>query len=405
MDARSLRLWIGDHHGALLDQPSDDVVGSVGIRLANAARNLKTIQRARRELGLGVELEVEAWRNQARDDHRLRRQPFSSLGYDVRDVLGRPRLAIDDRRLTDSQVSDYATAVVDAQVRVEPTIFQTPGHLVAGPIGLTNDIMLAHAVLDLADRRALREPAAGDVHNRPRAVFASINVRVPLLTPERIRALVNAYSPLDVDGFSLAGFDFAASGVRTELFFRLALALQENSGNPVDLAGVGHLWQAATARGIAAANAGPDRGQLLFQADEAPPKPRNPDDEDEGKRQVPIYRCSILGCFAVGQRGDDARRDSFRRSPCQCGFHQPELPPVGRREAIAHNHSERLEDARDACQSSAAMASARLASRLPAARTERVAVGIKGLLPVGWARATSPWPGLDIGWGAAEGLG
>jgi hypothetical protein len=71
MTGRSLVPWIGDHHGALLDQSGSDVVGTVAMRLPNAARNTGALRKARKTLGLGVSLDTEPWRNQCRPDHVL----------------------------------------------------------------------------------------------------------------------------------------------------------------------------------------------------------------------------------------------------------------------------------------------------------------------------------------------
>src|SRR4051794_34893686 len=44
---RSLVLWIGDHHGGVLDDPGLDVAGTVAMSLSNVARNRGALRRAR----------------------------------------------------------------------------------------------------------------------------------------------------------------------------------------------------------------------------------------------------------------------------------------------------------------------------------------------------------------------
>lgn len=402
MDARSLVLWIGDHHGSILDEPGTDVVGSVAMRLANAPRNTAALRRARRTLGLGVSLDTECWRNQCRPDHRLRRAPFRTLGYDVRDLFDRDRVDI-DKRLTEAQITEYATAILDGQVRADPTIFQCGGHVTSTKQGTENEIRLAEATLDLVDARALREPADGDKHKLRRALFATICVHPRDLTPTHIKAIVERYVRLPVDGYWIWAIGFEPSGVQAEAMLRLTLALQENSGRPACPGGLRHLWQAALARGAAAAIAGPDRGAVPFEPEEPPPPPRDPEDEDEGKRRMHTYHGAVLGCFGFDEDGDEACLNTFRRNPCGCGRHDRALPPKGRKETTAHNQAWRLDEARGACVGSAAQASGRLGLRLPLAASERSVVGVKGRLPVGWHRAAQGSAEAPVGWGAADG--
>lgn len=403
MTGRSLIQWVGDHCGVVLEQPCADVAGSIAMRLPNAARNAKTLRRARIDLGLGVAFDSEAWRNQCRRDHVLRRPAFRELGYDVSDLFSMERLNI-NRPLTAAQCGTYAAAHLDAQVRADPTIFQTPAHISPGRVALENDIALAEATLELIDARGLREPRDGDPHGRPRAVFASICVPSATLTGARVAQLVDRYVRLDVDGFWIWAVGFTPTGIRAELMLRLVLALQENSGLPACPGGLGHLWQAALARGAAGAIAGPDRGAVIFDPDQEPPKPRDPEDEEEQDgRRIHVYHGAIKGCFAFDKKGQAAEALAFKRNPCECGHHDPDQPPRGRTKTIAHNQTWRLADARDVCVGDAAQASRVLQSRLPAANTERADVGLKEGLPVGWRRSLEPWDQAPVGWGAAKG--
>jgi hypothetical protein len=405
MSARSLVLWIGDHHGLMLEQPGTDVVGTVGMRLANAGRNTAALRKARRTLGLGVSLDTEPWRNQCRSDHVLRGFRFRALGYDVRNLFGDARLRI-DRPLGPTRIADYARAHIDAQLAWDPTILQTPGHVFSTNTGLENDIALAEATLDIVGRRALREPADGDPHGRPRAVFASLCVRPQHLTDEGIRSLVARYVQLEVDGYWVWALGFTPSGRQTELLLRLVLALQENSGRPACPGGIGHLWEAALSRGAAAAIAGPDRASLSFNPDEAPPADPDRGDEDEDEedgRRIHTYHGSILGSFAFNARGDAVRARTFKRNVCDCGAHARDVPPQGRRETTAHNQWWRLLEARRVCVGTAREASGALATRLPVVAQERRSVGIKAPLQVGWRRSVAEWDEAPIGWGAASG--
>ncbi len=402
MNARSGVLWIGDHHGSVLEQPGPDVIGSIAMRLPNALRNAGALRKARRELGFGVILDTEPWRNQCRPDHLLRRSPFRMLGYDVRDLFGRNRLDI-HRPLTSGQVHDYATGHLNAQLAADPTILQCPGHIHSASSGWDNDIALAESTLDLVEHRALRDPVAGDAHQRRRSVFATICVRSSQLTIAGIQMIVERYVRVPVDGYFVWAIGFEPTGLRAELMLRLVLALQENSGRPACPGGLKHLWQAALARGVAAAITGPDRGAVLFDPDQAPPTPRNPDDETEDGRQIHTYHGSVLGCFGLDERGTAARKATFERNLCACEHHAAGVSPHGRKEIAAHNQWWRLREARRACVGTAREASRDLGERLPGATAERTSVGIKTMLPVGWRRAVEPWDQAPVGWGAADG--
>jgi hypothetical protein len=406
MGARSLVLWIGDHHGPVLAQPSRDVVGSVAMRLHHAPRNRTVLRRARVELGIGVAFDTEAWRNQCRPDHLLRAPAFRERGFDVRDVFGRSRLNI-DQPLAPRQIEEYAAAHLDAQVPFDPTIFQCPGHLPSGVVALNNDVALAEATLDLVDGRALREARAGDKHERRRSVFATVCVRSGDLSAESTRAIVERYVTLDVDGFWVLPFGYQPSGRQTERVLALTLALQENSGLPAVPGAMRNLWQAALARGAAAAVAGPERAALAVDLDEAPPPPpeREPDEEDAPKdgRQVAAYHGAILSAFGFDERGMRARARVFERNLCGCGFHDADSPPPDQKATAAHNQWWRLLEARRACVGSAADAAGRLEGRFAGAREERLAAGIKSGLPVGWRRSLEPWERMPVGWGAADG--
>jgi hypothetical protein len=399
MAGRSLVLWIGDHHGAVLDQPGRDVVGTVALPLANVTRNISTLHRARRRLGLGVGADTEAYRNQCRADHHLRGDAFRRLGYDVRDLLGQPQLDI-DRPMTDGQIEAYAAAHLNAQVHIDPTIFQTPGHVCTSATALKNDIALAEATLELVARRALREPKEGDPHGRRRSVFGALCVRSAELTPARIATLVDRYVRLNVDGYWVWAVDFKPSGLRAELMLRLVLALQENSGRPACPGGLGHLWQAALSRGAAAAVTGPGRAALAFDPDS---RPAASDDDFQDGRRLHTYHGAVLGFFALDAHGDATRARVFAANPCPCGHHDANLPPHGRKQVTAHNQWWRLGEARVACVGRAWEASSRLRQRLPTVREQRLAAGMRSRLPAGWLRALEPWDEAPLGWGAADG--
>lgn len=402
MSARSLVLWLGDHTGHVLDQPGSDVVGTVSMRLADAGRNSTALRRARLQLGLGVALDTEAWRNQCRADHLLRGPRFRDLGYDSRDLFGIARLDI-GRRMSTEHGAAYAEAHLQAQLARDPTIIGCPGHVHASAIGRENDLALARETLKLVDRRALREPRDGDRHERRRVVFATLCVRTADLSHELIREIVAAYIDLKVDGYWVWAMDFQPSGLRAEMMLRLVLALQENSGRPACPGGLGHLWQASLARGAAGAIAGQHRSTVRFDPDQPPPEPRDPDEDDENPRLIATYHGALLGCFALGERGAEVARQTFARNACGCGHHPAGAPPRGQRQILAHNQWWRLLEARRACASSASFASEHLERRLPGVRAERAAVGLKKGLDVGWQRSVEDWDQLPVGWGAAAG--
>jgi hypothetical protein len=95
---------------------------------------------------------------------------------------------------------------------------------------MMNDIRLAKATIELVNRRALREPADGDKHERSQALYATIRVRSSELSPERIRDIAHSYALLDVDGYWIWAVDFEAYVLRAERMLGLVVALQEASG-------------------------------------------------------------------------------------------------------------------------------------------------------------------------------
>jgi hypothetical protein len=196
--------------------------------------------------------------------------------------------------------------------------------------------------------------------------------------------------------------DFKPSRIRSELMLRLVLALQENSGRATCPGGLSTLWQAALARGAAAAIAGPDRGAVRFDPEQDPP-PRDPYGEDKEGRMIHTYHSAVLGSFAFDDNGKTARAATFARNMCGCGYHAASTPPTGRTETIAHNQWWRLKEARRACRGSATQATAVLERRLPEVRAERAAVGLKTDLAKGWQRAVEEWNQAPVGWGAADG--
>lgn len=402
MYARSLVQCLGDHQGPVLGQPARDVVGAVAMRLSHAQRNRSALRKARLELGIGVALDPECWRNQYRSDHPLRGDAFRGGGFDVRDMFGRPRLDI-DQPLTHRQIEEYAAANLDGQLRFDPTIFQCPGHVPSSLLALENDFALAEATLDLVRHRALREPREDDQHERRRSVFATVCVRSGQLNPGLIREIVKRYAALQVDGFWVWVFDFQPSGIRAEMAVQLTLALQQNSGRPAAPGGLMTLWQAALARGAAAALTGQDRGSLLFTPEQLPPSSEPKDDEKKDGRQIPTYHGAILSYFGFDARGERARGRTFHRNHCGCGFHLEGVPPRGRTEVTGHNQWWRLFEARRACLGSAAEASQYLQGRFPGVRAERLAAGIKSDLKPGWRRSLQAWDRIPVGWGAADG--
>lgn len=341
MTRQSLVLWLGDHKGRLLDGLDREVVGAVGVSLAQLPRNIKAHRRARRELGLGVLCDVEGWRRQLPPEHPGR------LAWDGTTRVYRPTA----RLLSSAAAAAVAEAALEAQQRAHPTVFTTPGHYVQDSddrVSRQNDLAIAEASVATFADGSLHEPEAGDRFHLRRHLYATVLVDAQRLTPASARWLVDAYAGLPVNGILLWAVNFNEGKRQALLLLDLAEALEAGTGRPVIAAGLWHWHVNALARGLAATCTGPQRLKLSLLPPMPPDVEPAADDEDAESpgRATHIYHRPILGCFGLRKVDQLKAQLAFRRHPCPCGHHDEATPPSGGRERVAHNEWALMQDAR-----------------------------------------------------------
>jgi hypothetical protein len=376
-----LVLWIGDHHGKLLQKLDRAVVGTIAAPLSYRFRNTTALRRARRELGLGVMYELEAWRLQLPVGHRLRGEAWRDLGMDTGKVYLPDRI-----RLTTDAATRHADRALSAQVPADPTIFTTPGHhLPDSQIGQgrANELLVIEAACERFQQRRLRNPAPDDPLRRVRQLYASVLVDASRLEDGDVAPLVGAYAGLGVDGFVVWAVNFNKGLRQAALLLDLTLGLERRSGKPVVGGGLSHWHLGALAFGLAATCTGPQRRDLLLPPAD-PPAPA-PGEEAKG-RAIHTYHGAVLGCFALDEAGRAKRDRAFMRAPCDCGHH-PRREAPAREKIDDHNCVWLMSDARDMLRGSRAEAVSRLSGRAVDARATREAIGM--------TRLNACWSALD----------
>lgn len=122
----------------------------------------------------------------------------------------------------------------------------------------------------------------------------------------------------------------------------LAVRLQEETGTPCLLAGIGRLWEPALRNEVAAACQGWGRTSLPFPPPD-PPEPKevkaDEDDEEDSGWGVHVLHQTIRGTTALGPEAEEPLRRLFTEEPCHCGHHEPDQIPEGSRARHAHNRS------------------------------------------------------------------
>lgn len=346
-------------------------VGTIALPQRLAAERAGLVAEARRERGMGLLLDGEAWRAQLEPGHPLRTAPgFEELDW----VDGAAHVPED---WSPRECDDFAAAYVEQQA-AHATLLTTPAHDAAEPLGALRrtELEIAAACADHVRGCALREPAADDPHRVRRDLYAGLRVRADQLDDHVRGWLTGAYASIDVDGYLLGAADFTASEPETARLLALALALQEATGRPVLLAGVGDLWQAALVRGVAATVVG-ERSRL------AGAEPGQAGGDLAGDA-TPIYHGAILGTAA----GEVARRRLFMRHACDCGAHPEGAAPEGAAAIAVHDQWWTMREARQLCGASPDRASLLLSLRVAAAAQHRERLDLPPLRR-GWLSAAS----------------
>ncbi|MGI8801042.1 MAG: hypothetical protein ACR2KV_02555 [Solirubrobacteraceae bacterium] len=387
MDARSLVYWLGDRNRRqLLGAVDRQVVGTVALRLPDAARSGPTIHEALSQYGLGVTLDGEAWRNQLPVGHPLRDHRWRALGYDATGRSRNPnrRLATPDER------HDLVIPYLQAQLAGRATTLISPGHYSREPVGTArrNDLAMAADCAERMGRLGLRR-ARGTTPRR--ALLANLTIDSTALNPAVIRWLVGAYTELLADDDGPDGVwvwisNFNTSTVRFDQMRDLGLQLQENTAKPVVVGGLGHLWAAALTNGLAGVCAGPGRSTLNLLPREPKPVDPDSDNKDEIRRRTHVFHGAVIHSFAHSERGRTREAQSFRRFGCRCGHHPENEPPQGEHDRVLHNAWEAMQAARRAASLSPQIATDRLNDRLARVERRREQIGLKPLPPA-WRRA------------------
>ena len=403
--------WAAPRAGFDAANVQRDVVGTIALPLRQAASEAALIARAGAD-GLGVVLAGEAHLNQLPPSARPR--GFAALEYAQPHALD-----VERTRMSPTALADYAEAFLDAQLSAGATLATTPAHVFDVELGhgREQDLKLARVTIAAWHERQAWRPPPQHPDDEPRELHAGIAVRASGLVAGRARAgaargaddvrgvadaggargvagaddvrgvrdagdivsrLIELYAPLDVAGYWLTVFDVDAhaAGDHLAAVVDLALGLQEATGRPVTVAGVGAAQAALLASGVAATCAGPGDGQLNF-----PPKPS--DGDEVTGIAVEIFHPAILGAVPSGSK-IPALASLFAHHPCRCGEHPPHEPPRRRRAILRHNAWCLASEARDATRLVPVLDEQRLAARLQRADALRRDLVLPPLEP-GWA--------------------
>lgn len=396
--------WSDDGAAIALAAPAPDVTGAVALPLRRAAARAAEIARAQ-AAGAGVVLAGQAWLNQLPPEQRPR--DFAALPHAL------PRaLDLDRERLSPGLLADYAERHLDAQLAAGATLATTPAHLLveAGGAGRDQELALARATVAAWRERQGWRPPPQRAGEPPRELHAAVALRAGAAADAE--SLLPACAELEVDGYWLtlvadaggptpaargpaawasgaaapaAGGDAAPTGgeeawaAAVAGVAGLALRLQEATGRPVTVAGVGEVHVALLAGGVAATCVSPTGPGLAF-----PPRPF--DGDGVTGIATPVYHPAIVGHVPPGAAGDEARTALFATEPCRCGFHVAFEAPRGRRETLGHNRWCLAAEARDATRLVPALDEIRLGGRLSRAATVRRRLGLPPVRPA-WAAA------------------
>jgi hypothetical protein len=372
LDRGGLVLWSGYRSKILLARLIRHAVGIIAKPLVHAHAESETITCAL-DLGLGVALPGEAWRNQLPPGARKRAGAFEHMRYAVPDQLD--VTANHD----DEWVAEYAHLFLDEQIARGATVVMSPAHVqnVEGGAGRELDMRLADAsVRQFADRQATR-PAPG--RSQQRSLYASLLVQGAHL--ERSWAdVVEAYAALEVDGYWLTVVNCSQSAAQLGAATRLVLGLQHRTGRPCVVSGVGAAHLALLAVGAAATCIGHHGATLTFP----PPEWSAPAPGQQAPGiGVHTHHRAILASLGIGARFDPERRELFRRWPCNCGAHARDVPPATSAERIAHNLYVTMTDAASIVTRPPGEREDYMAMRIARAADARTELGISRLR-AGW---------------------
>ncbi|HWT94287.1 MAG TPA: hypothetical protein VN238_14905 [Solirubrobacteraceae bacterium] len=236
---------------------------------------------------------------------------------------------------------------LDAQAEVATLLVAPPG------------VEAAEEATEHVRAHALRQPGAGDPGRLRRVLYARVEAPSwELSDPGAREWLAESFSPIDVDGYLVSAPDFDGGREATAGLLAFAHELQRIALRPVVLKGVGSLWRAALAGGLAGA------------VGAAPA-----DDE--------LYHGMILGSVGLDGASDVVRRRLFMRHACGCGHHPEGAAPEGVDAVRAHNAWWFEREIVQATAQPVDRATLLLGMRAAAAAQRREKLGLEPL-PSGW---------------------
>jgi hypothetical protein len=190
-----------------------------------------------------------------------------------------------------------------------------------------------------------------------RELYAAMIVRIDELSEAHGTRLIQTYASLDVDGYWVRVANLSQDSPYTRVLeaAEFLFSLQAVSGRPVVLVGGGQLHLAFVASGIAGACIGiAENERFSYPA----PAPR------PGPRTLSAYHALLLRNFALNGR---YAAETFRQHECDCGHHEPGLPP-STRDVKAHTLTLRLRDTAELGAGSTVAREERLRRRVEHAR-------------------------------------
>ena len=372
--------WPGYQSGVTVGELDRRVIGSIGKPLAHTFHDSKAVTEAV-DAGMGVMLPAQPWRNQLRRDHPKRIGGFRFVGVSRPTMVLEPDVAPFAARFAER----YAADQLDAELAARATIATTPAHVLEGEHGhgRANDLLLARLSAEEFAARRAGSPAPGRPAHETRELYATLIVQAAHATDASvIDALVGAYGALDgVSGYLIIAANCKGSGIQLAAYTALALRLQDLTGRPAVIYGVGDTHLALLASGVSATCAGvhgmsfeypPAEFDELEEEEDA----EEADDEEETGLGIHTYHRAILGNVGrLGDEGHPARVAAFANQPCPCGHHTADEPPLKKKEIVRHNAFCVAADARFFTTGEVAVTEARLLAR--AQNAERMRAFLK----------------------------
>lgn len=351
-----------------------DDSGILAIPLKQVSGDRLTAQAAI-DRGMGIAYRGQAWINQLPDGHHARTKAFQALGYAAQDG------PIDNgSRWSEDFVRELAGRYVDAQIGSGGTLISTPAHYVAkgAAHARENELRLVEASIAEFQERQGSRPTTGQEHGR--TLFAAMVVKAAHLV-SAAEDLIPLYMDFEVDGFwiDVEGFD-DASARHLRGLSRLAFGLQQASGLPVVVAGVGAAHFAFLASGLGGTSIGHHAQGIKYPPSALPVA--EPSRKNDGIGIHTFHR-AVYSNLQLGPKGRQQAGSLFKRVPCHCGFHAPSLPPADHRQIKGHNLVSILNEVdRIALREPIVVREERLARRIERAAKTRKLVGInKDLRP------------------------